>query len=120
MAAISSPDVQGPPVPAFGPDVAHLKITSASASTTTSSVHKNTHISASTPSGGEPGSALRRTGSAKAKAAREPINEVSGGRTLLNVKTPTTMAQQPSTTMAPYAQSAKRAKAPLRAILVVS
>jgi hypothetical protein len=58
-----------------------LKTTSASASTAASSAYKNTHMSAWTPSGGEPGSALRRTGRAKAIAAREPINPLSAGRT---------------------------------------
>jgi hypothetical protein len=102
------------------PALAHLKTKSASASTAASSAHKNTHISASTPNGGEPGNALRKTGRAKVIAARDPINVVSAGRTFVNVKTPTTLAQQPSTIMAPYAQRANRAKAPLRLIVAVS
>ena len=73
-----------------------------------------------TPSGGEPGSAPRNTGRAKANAARAPINVVFGAHTSVNVRTPTTSAQKPRTSMAPYAQSANSEKAPLRVIAVVS
>jgi hypothetical protein len=72
--------------------------------------------SASTPSGGEPGSALRNTGSANTIAARAPTNVASGRHTSMNVKMPTASAQQASMIMAPYAQSANSAKAPLRVI----
>jgi hypothetical protein len=41
-------------------------------------------ISASTPSGGEPGNALRKTGRAKMIAAIAPISVASGWRTSIN------------------------------------
>ncbi len=106
---------QGP-----GPALAHLKTNSASDSTAASSVHKNTHMSPWMPSGGEPGRALRSTGRANVIAARAPINVASARRTSVKVNTPIASAQQPSTSIAPYAHSANSAKAPLRAIVVVS
>jgi hypothetical protein len=77
-------------------------------------------MSAVTPSGGDPGSALRNTGRAKQIAASAPIKVASARRTSANVRIPIASAQQPSASIAQYAHSANTAKAPLREIVVVS
>jgi hypothetical protein len=58
-------------------------------------------MSARTPRGGAPGSALRSTGIAKAMAAIAPISVASARRASTKVIIPIARALQPSTTLAP-------------------
>ena len=60
-----------------GPVRAQSRVTRAIPMTAATSAHRKTNMSARTPSGGAPGSALRSTGIAKAMAAMAPISVAS-------------------------------------------